>query len=86
MGDSSDNIQGVPGVGEKTALSLIKHYNSLENLYKQVEENEMLIDVKGKLREKILANKDLPLTVIIVLNVPIETSKILTKNIRIYKF
>lgn len=59
MGDSSDNIPGVPGVGEKTALSLIKHYKTLEKLYKEVEKNEMLIDVKGKLREKILANKDL---------------------------
>jgi len=59
MGDSSDNIPGVPGVGEKTALSLIKHYKSLEKLYKEVEENEMLIDVRGKLREKILANKEL---------------------------
>ena len=59
MGDNSDNIPGVPGVGEKTALSLIKHYKTLEKLYKEVEENEMLIDVKGKLREKILANKDL---------------------------
>ena len=59
MGDTSDNIPGIPGVGEKTALSLIKHYKSLENLYKEVEENEMLIDVKGKLREKILENKEL---------------------------
>lgn len=59
MGDTSDNIPGIPGVGEKTALSLIKNYKSLENLYKAVEENEMLADVKGKLKEKILANKDL---------------------------
>ena len=59
MGDSSDNIPGVPGVGEKTALNLIKHYRTIENLYKEVENNENLLDVKGKLREKILDNKEL---------------------------
>ena len=58
MGDNSDNIPGVPGVGEKTALSLIRHYKTLENLYNEIEENEQL-DVKGKLREKLLENKEL---------------------------
>jgi len=59
MGDKSDNIPGVPGIGEKTALSLIKNYKTLENLYNEVEQNENLIDVKGKTREKILENKEL---------------------------
>jgi len=59
MGDKSDNIPGVPGVGEKTALALIKHYRTLENLYNEVETNENLLDIKGKLREKILENKEL---------------------------
>ena len=59
MGDTSDNIPGVPGVGEKTALSLIKHYRTIENLYNEVENNENLLDVKGKLKEKILENKEL---------------------------
>lgn len=59
MGDSSDNIPGIPGVGEKTALTLIKHYKTMENLYNEVENNETLIDIKGKLKEKILDNKDL---------------------------
>ena len=59
MGDTSDNIPGVPGVGEKTALNLIKHYRTIENLYKEVENNENLLDVKGKLKEKILDNKEL---------------------------
>ena len=45
MGDSSDNIPGVSGVGEKTALNLVKTYGSLENLYANVE------TLTGKLKE-----------------------------------
>lgn len=37
MGDSSDNIPGVPGIGEKTALKLIKEYGSLEGVYQNIE-------------------------------------------------
>ncbi len=59
MGDTSDNIPGVPGIGEKTALSIIRHYKTIENLYNEVENNENLIDIKGKLKEKILENKEL---------------------------
>ena len=59
MGDKSDNIPGVPGVGEVTALNLIKHYKTLENLYNEVETNENLLDIKGKLKEKLLENKEL---------------------------
>ena len=76
MGDSSDNIPGIPGVGEKTALSLIKNYKTIENLYKEVEYNENLSDIKGKLKEKILNNKDLAILSkqlgTIDRNVPIE--------------
>ena len=56
-GDTSDNIPGVPGVGEKTALTLVQKYSSIENLYKKIEKNED--DLKGKQREKIIENKDL---------------------------
>jgi len=59
MGDKSDNIPGIPGVGEVTALNLIKQYKTLENLYNEVENNESLLDIKGKLKEKILENKEL---------------------------
>ena len=37
MGDSSDNIPGVPGVGEKTAKQLLAEYNSLDGVYENIE-------------------------------------------------
>ena len=52
MGDSVDNIPGVPGVGPKTASNLLKEYGSMENLYEHTDE------IKGKLREKIEDNKE----------------------------
>lgn len=53
MGDTADNIPGVPGVGEKTALKLITQFQSVEGVY------DHLADVKGKkLQEKLAANKD----------------------------
>ncbi len=74
MGDTSDNIPGVPGIGEKTALSIIKEYGTIENLYKNIEANTD--NLKGKQREKIAENKelaDLSRTLgTINLNVPIE--------------
>lgn len=48
MGDNSDNIPGVPGVGEKTALKLIKEYNSIENVYKNID------NISGKALKKNL--------------------------------
>lgn len=53
MGDTSDNIPGVPGIGEKTALDLILNYNSLENLYENVDQ----ITKKG-LKEKLITYKE----------------------------
>ena len=58
QGDTSDNIPGVPGIGEKTALKLIQEYNSIDNLYKLLEEGQAQ-DVKGKTRERIIDNKEL---------------------------
>ena len=57
MGDTSDNIPGVPGVGEKTALGLIQEYGTIDNIYQKLEEDPNCI--KGKLKEKLLENKDL---------------------------
>ncbi|MCD5323824.1 MULTISPECIES: DNA polymerase I [Pontibacillus] len=53
MGDSSDNIPGVPGVGEKTAVKLLKQFETLSNVYEGLEE------VSGKkLKEKLESNKE----------------------------
>ena len=54
MGDSSDNIPGVPGVGEKTALDLIKTYGTLDNVYGSIENI-----TKAKLKESLENNKEL---------------------------
>lgn len=57
MGDTSDNIPGVPGVGEKTALNLIKEFESVDNLYQKLQAGEPV--AKGKLKENLENNKDL---------------------------
>ena len=51
MGDSSDNIPGVPGIGEKTALSLISEFGSLDGVYDNFEDSALKDGVKKKLRE-----------------------------------
>jgi len=53
MGDKSDNIPGVPGIGEKTAVKLIASYGSVEGVYEHVDE------LKGKQKEKIVENEHL---------------------------
>lgn len=53
MGDTTDNIPGVPGVGEKTAVKLIKEFDNLENLYDNLEKVK-----QEKLRQKLADNKD----------------------------
>ena len=53
MGDSSDNIPGIPGVGEKTALNLMHEYGSMENILANGEK------IKGKLGEKVRGNAEL---------------------------
>jgi DNA polymerase-1 len=69
-GDAVDNIPGVPGVGEKTAKSLIKEYGSMENIYENIEK------LKGKQKENFTNFKEQALLskrlATINLNVPIE--------------
>ena len=52
MGDKSDNIPGIAGVGEKTALKLVKEYKTLDNLYAHIDEQ------KGKLKERLITGKE----------------------------
>lgn len=52
MGDTSDNIPGIPGVGEKTALKLLHQYPSVEQVLEHIDE------MKGKLQEKVRDNAD----------------------------
>lgn len=70
MGDSADNIPGLPGVGEKTAKKFLAQYGSLENLLANTHE------LKGKMKEKIEANAELGILskklAAIMLDVPVE--------------
>ncbi|MDD3392508.1 MAG: DNA polymerase I [Bacilli bacterium] len=51
QGDSSDNIPGVKGIGEKTALKLLQTYNSLDGVYENIDK------ITGKLKEKLITDK-----------------------------
>lgn len=51
MGDASDNIPGVPGVGEKTAMSLVQKYTDLERIYRELDSLDIKEGVRKKLRE-----------------------------------
>ena len=70
MGDSSDNVPGVKGIGEKSAFDLIKEYGSLEGLYDRIDE------IKGAKKEKLIADKEMAFLskklVTIDKNVPVE--------------
>ncbi|MFL5753113.1 MAG: DNA polymerase I [Bacteroidia bacterium] len=70
MGDSVDNIPGIPGVGEKTAIQFVKDYGNIETLLQNTDK------LKGKMKEKVEANKDLALLskklATIITDVPVE--------------
>ena len=70
MGDKSDNIPGVPGVGEKTGIKLIKEYSNIEGIIENIE------NLKGSVKTKIMENKELAVMskrlATIIRDVPIE--------------
>jgi DNA polymerase-1 len=70
MGDKVDNIPGIPGVGEKTAIQLIKDFGSIENLLQNTDK------LKGKLKEKVENNKEMAIQskrlATIILDCPVE--------------
>ena len=72
MGDASDNVPGVPGIGEKTAQKLIARFGSVENLLENTDQ------LKGKQKERIEENRDMALLskslVTIERNVPLEVT------------
>ena len=57
MGDTSDNIPGVSGIGEKTALELIKKYKTIDGLYKAIDDEKD--DLKPKTKEKLVNDKEM---------------------------
>ncbi|WP_434797299.1 DNA polymerase I [Terrisporobacter vanillatitrophus] len=72
MGDKSDNIPGVPGIGEKTGIKLIKEFSSVENLIENTDK------LKGSVKQKIEENKEQAVfskkLATIIRDVPIEVS------------
>ncbi len=54
MGDTSDNIPGVPGIGEKTANELVRRYGSIDKLYKRLDE----LEIKDGVRKKLVAGEE----------------------------
>lgn len=72
MGDKSDNIPGVPGIGEKTGIKLIKEFSSIENLIENTDK------LKGSVKKKIEENKEIAIQskrlATIIRDVPIEVN------------
>jgi len=59
MGDSSDNIPGIRGIGEKTSVRLLKKYETLDNIYKNAEDASDIRGITGKMQEKLIAGRDM---------------------------
>lgn len=74
MGDTSDNIPGVAGIGEKTAFSLIKKFKSIENIYNNIDDKDISKGVRTKLIEGKESAFNSKFLATIVRDVPIEFS------------
>ena len=80
-GDASDNIPGIPGIGEKTSKLLISKYGSMEGIFENVE------DLKGKQKENVIAFKEQGLmskklaTIIIDIDLEFDEKKLLLKDL-----
>lgn len=74
MGDSSDNIPGVPGIGEKTASALVKEYGAIEDLYEKYADSSLTKGVKAKLEKGKASAEESKWLATIVRNAPVETS------------
>ena len=73
MGDHSDNISGVAGIGEKTASALIKEYATIENLYEKYADSGLSKSVKNKLENGVDSAKESKWLATICCEVPIDT-------------
>ena len=73
MGDSSDNIKGVAGIGEKTATNLIKEYGTIENLYEKYADSNLTKGVKTKLENGEESAKESKWLATIVRDAPVDT-------------
>jgi len=72
MGDSSDNISGVPGIGQKTAAALITEWKTIENLYDNLENANITKGVRTKLESGLQAAEESKWLATICLEAPIE--------------
>lgn len=73
MGDHSDNISGVAGIGEKTASALIKEYATIENLYEKYADSGLSKSMKNKLENGVDSAKESKWLATICCEVPIDT-------------
>lgn len=73
MGDSSDNISGVAGIGEKTASALIKEYGCIESLYEKYEDSSLTKGVKARLAAGAEAARESKWLATIVRNAPVDS-------------
>ncbi|WP_026893775.1 DNA polymerase I [Clostridiisalibacter paucivorans] len=72
MGDKSDNIPGIPGIGEKTGIKLLKQYKSIDGIYQNID------NISGKMKERLIENRQQAIMskrlVTIITNIPIDIS------------